>query len=86
LLTCGLAASPASAQPYTIEGERALHPNLVNAIHAMQVALIDLDRAPDSFGGFKQAAIVDLRRAIHSAKRALYFRLQMDDMALDRIH
>lgn len=76
------AFTPASAQPYTVEGERALHPNISNAIASMQMALADLERAPDNFGGHKGAAIADLQRAILSAKRALYFRLKMDDHAL----
>jgi hypothetical protein len=40
--------------------------------------------APDDFGGNKAAAIRDTEQAIHSLKKALYFRLKMDDAALDR--
>jgi hypothetical protein len=43
-----------------------------------------MEAAPDDFGGNKAAAIHDARAAIHSARKALYFRLHMDDEALDR--
>jgi len=77
-----LAVSQAHAGPYTIEGERAMHPNLAHAIEQMHAALADLQAAPDSFGGRKAEAMRDLQRAILSTKRALYFRLRMDDSAL----
>ena len=86
-LSIGTVAGCANAaQPYTMESERAAHPNMANAIAAMQAALADMERAPDNFGGNKHAAIVDLQHAIQSAKRALYYRLQMDDAALMRLH
>ena len=44
-----------------------------------------MEAAPDDFGGNKAAAIRDTRAAIHSLKKALYFRLHMDDEALDRV-
>jgi hypothetical protein len=44
-----------------------------------------LEAAPDDFGGNKAAAIRDTRAAIHSLKKALYFRLHMDDAALDAV-
>jgi len=82
LTGAGFAAPQASAQMYSMEGERALHPNLSNAERAIQVALRDLVNAPDDFGGNKAVAIVDLRRALLSVRRALYFRLRMDDRHL----
>lgn len=69
----------------TVQSEEAAHPNLVRAIHEMQNALRALERAPDNFGGHKGQAMNDLRAAIHSTKRALYYRLNMDDNAIDRI-
>jgi hypothetical protein len=57
---------------------------LVKAIHEMRDALKELREAPDDFGGNKAAAIRDTEQAIHSLKKALYFRLKMDDAALDR--
>ena len=68
----------------TREQERAAHPRIADAIHNMEVALRELEAAPDGFGGNKAAAMRDTRAAIHSLKRALYFRLRMDDAAIDR--
>jgi hypothetical protein len=82
----GLCAQPmiASAAPQlTIQSERAAHPRLVEAIRLLQDGLKELEAAPDDFGGNKAAAITDTRRAIHSLKRALYYRLKMDDAAID---
>ena len=87
LLGMGLCAQPmlASADPApSIQSERAAHPRLVAAIREMKEALRELEAAPDDFGGNRAAAIADTRKAIHSLKRALYFRLKMDDAAIDR--
>jgi hypothetical protein len=88
LLGMGLCAQPmlASAAPgLSVQSERAAHPRIVAAIRDMQLALRELEAAPDDFGGNKAAAIADTRKAIHSLKRALYFRLKMDDAAIDNI-
>ena len=78
--------STASAEPrLTIQQEEAAHPRLVKAIHEMREALHALEEAPDDFGGNKAAAIRDTKAAIHSLKKALYFRLRLDDAALDRV-
>jgi hypothetical protein len=53
-------------------------------IHHMQVALKELEAAPHDFGGNKAAAMKDTQAAIHSLKKALYFRLKMDDAAIDK--
>jgi hypothetical protein len=87
LLGMGLSALPmaASAAPeLSVQSERAAHPRIVEAINHMNEALREMEAAPDDFGGNKAAAIQDTRRAIHSLKRALYFRLKMDDAAIDR--
>jgi hypothetical protein len=85
LLGMGLCAQPmmASAAQLSIQSERAAHPRLVEAIRLLQDGLRELEAAPDDFGGNKAAAIADTHRAIHSLKRALYYRLKMDDAALD---
>ena len=82
----GLAAMPmlASGADVTMQQERAAHPRLVEAIHHMREAVRELEAAPDDFGGNKAAAIADAHRAIHSLKKALYWRMRMDDAALDR--
>ncbi len=87
LLGLGLAAQPmvASAAPeLSIQSERAAHPRIVEALNHMNEALREMEAAPDDFGGNKAVAISDTRRAIHSLKKALYFRLKMDDAAIDR--
>jgi len=87
LVGMGLAAQPmaASAAPeLTIQSERAAHPRLVEAINHMNDVIRELDAAPHDFGGNKAAAIADTRKAIHSLKRALYYRLKLDDAAIDR--
>ena len=89
LLAAGLMAATfvpaiASAQPEpTIQSERAAHPNIVHAIDALQTALADMQRAPYDFGGNKVQAMDQTRKAIHALKKALYFRLHMDDAAID---
>jgi hypothetical protein len=75
----------AQAPQLTIQTEDAAHPRLVKAIHEMREALRELREAPDDFGGHKGQAIRDTEQAIHSLRRALYFRLRMDDAAIDRV-
>jgi uncharacterized membrane protein len=73
-----------AAQPMiTYQQEAAAHPRIVKAIHDSEGALRELQAAPDDFGGRKAQAIDDLRRAIHSMRRALFFRTHMDDAAID---
>jgi hypothetical protein len=43
-----------------------------------------LGEAPHDFGGHKAEAMRDLEASIRSLKRALYYRLKMDDAAIDR--
>ena len=74
----------AAAPQLTIQQERAAHPRLVKAINEMRAALIELRDAPHDFGGNKAAAMKDTELAIHSLKKALYYRLKMDDQALDK--
>jgi hypothetical protein len=80
-----IASQARAAGPYTFDSERAAHPNLANAINQMYAALADLQAAPDAFGGHKGQAIQDLQRAILSTKRALYYRMHVDDRALEGI-
>jgi len=84
VFTLGAAAMSASAAP-TVQSEEAAHPRIVDAIHHMREALREMEAAPDDFGGNKAQAIHDTRVAIHSLRRALYFRLHMDDAAIDRL-
>jgi hypothetical protein len=50
----------------------------------LKEALKELEAAPDDFGGNKAAAMADTKQAIHSLKKALYYRLKMDDAAIDK--
>ncbi len=81
-----LISRPALAEgpEITMKTEAKAHPNIVKAIREMQEALREMDAAPDDFGGNKAAAIADTKKAIHSLKKALYFRLKMDDAAIDK--
>ena len=80
-----MAALPgaAAAQPYTMAGEVAAHPNLASAIRKMQSAYADLQAAPDNFGGNKAQAMAQVKAAIHSLRRALFFRLKATDAQID---
>ena len=72
------------AEP-TIRSERAAHPRIVRAIKILQDAQADLEAAPHDFGGAKGKAMADIQASIHSLKKALYYRLKMDDAAIDRV-
>lgn len=82
----GIASHPTVAHAQlSVQSEEAAHPRLVKAIHEMREALREMREAPSDFGGNKAQAIKDTEQAIHSLKRALYFRLKMDDAAIDRV-
>jgi hypothetical protein len=84
-LALGSAPMIASAQPkLTIQEEQKAHPRIHEAIVHMEEALKEMEAAPHDFGGNKAAAIKDTRAAIHSLKKALYYRLKMDDAAIDK--
>jgi len=80
-----LAMSASAAPQLTMQSEEAAHPRIVEAIHHMKEALHEMEAAPDDFGGNKARAINDTKVAIHSLKKALYYRLHMDDAAIDRV-
>jgi len=75
----------AAAQPLTIQGEERAHPTMARAIQALNASIRDLEATPESYGGNKDQALHDIRIARHSLLKALYFRLHMDDAALDRL-
>lgn len=72
-----------AAPQLTIQSERAAHPRLAKTITDLEDADRSLQADPDDFGGHKAKALEDLHTAIHSLKRALYYRLKLDDAALD---
>lgn len=69
----------------SVQTEMAAHPRIVAAIRQLQGVYQELQAAPDDFGGNKGQAMYDVQRAIHSLKRALFYRLRMDDAAIDQL-
>jgi hypothetical protein len=87
LVALAIAGPPSvafAAPQLTIQSEQKGHPKLAKAVHDMEDALKSLEAAPTDFGGNKAAAIKDLHTAIHSLKKALYFRLKLDDEAIEK--
>ena len=58
--------------------EEAKHPNIVKSMHDLNVAMRDLNAAPDDFGGHKAQALTDLKTAWVSLRKCLYFRIYED--------
>jgi hypothetical protein len=86
MMLSALPVAAVAAPQLTIQTEEAAHPRIVAAIHEMKHALEELEAAPEDFGGNKGVAVHDTRVAIHSLRKALYFRLHMDDAAIDRVN
>jgi hypothetical protein len=68
--------SPDEAQ--LMRAEEAKHPNITNAMHDIEKSMRSLHAAPDDFGGHKAQAETDLKQALVSLRKALYFRLYQD--------
>lgn len=81
-LTSTLAAAPAQAQ--SIESERAANPQLAHALDQLKRVEFELLNAPGDYGGRKARAVDDVRRAMHSLRGALYWRLHLDESQWDR--
>jgi hypothetical protein len=79
-----LLAAPARAQPVTYQGERAAHPRMAEAIDQMKAIERELAAAPDDFGGHKATAVREVHHALIAMKRALYYRMKVDDRALEQ--
>lgn len=69
---------PLAAQAETYHQERAAHPRISKAIHALQDAVNELKEAPDDFGGHKAQAIADSEKALTSLREALQYRETRD--------
>lgn len=74
----------AQAPQLTIQSEQAAHPKIALAIREMENALYALELTKDDLGGNKPLAEKEMRNAILSLKKALYYRLKLDDAALDK--
>jgi len=55
--------------------EEREHPNVAKAMHDLQDGIKHLEEAPNDFGGHKGQAINDMKAALISLRKALYFRL-----------
>jgi hypothetical protein len=84
IFAAGCVTPPPAQAQVTFQTERAEHPNMARAVDQMVAAYADMERAPSDFGGQKGQAMQALHTAIVAAKRALYFRMHMDDNALWR--
>lgn len=71
-------------QPLNYQTELQAHPNIAHALHDLQTAQVELEKSPDEFSGLKPNAIHDIRVAIHTLKKAMYYRLKLDDAAIDK--
>jgi hypothetical protein len=69
---------PAPSEMQLMQAEENKHPNIAKAMHDMENALKRLHDAPDDFGGHKGQAETDLKQALISLRKALYFRLYQD--------
>ena len=69
---------PKPSEAQLMRMEEAKHPNVVKAMHAIEVSMRDLHAAPDDFGGHKAQAEADLHQAWISLRKALYFRIYED--------
>jgi hypothetical protein len=56
------------------------HPRIERAIKELESAVDYMEKAPNDFGGHKEAAIADSKRAIVSLKLALQYRAKEDNM------
>jgi len=66
---------PTPSENQLLLREEHAHPNVAKAMHDLQDGLKHLNEAPDDFGGHKDQAINDMRAALISLRKALYFRL-----------
>ncbi len=80
----GVGTVVVAAPELTFKQEANAHPEIRDAIHALDKAIGHLDAAKDDFGGNKAQAITDAKAARHSLVKALFFRLKKDDNALDK--
>jgi preprotein translocase subunit SecG len=59
--------------------EEMKHPRIEKAIHELEDAIEYLEKAPNDFGGYKEQAIIDSRKAVASLKLALKYRAKKDN-------
>ena len=71
--------TPASAKGMKgMKGERAAHPRIVKAIHALDDAIAYMKAAPHDFGGHRADAVAASEKAVEQLKLALAYRAGAD--------
>jgi len=66
---------PAPNERSLMQAEERKHPNIAKAMHDLENGIQHLHEAPDDFGGHKGQAEADMKQALISLRKALYFRL-----------
>ena len=59
-------------------GEKAMHPRIARAIHALEDAIAYMEKAPHDFGGHKAAAVEASQHAVEQLRLALAYRAGAD--------
>lgn len=67
-----------SASAASMKGEKAHHPRIAKAIHALDDAIAYMKAAPHDFGGHKADAIAASEKAVEQLKLALAYRAGAD--------
>ena len=67
-----------SASAANMKGEKAHHPRIAKAIHALDDAIAYMKAAPHDFGGHKADAIAASEKAVEQLKLALAYRAGAD--------
>ena len=81
----GMAALPQAAMAQiTPQQEAMAHPRIVQAIKHMEAAYALMQDGSERWEGNKEQAMADTRAAIHSLRKALFYRLRWDDAQIDR--
>ncbi len=62
-----------------VKSEETKHPRIEKAIHELEDAVDYLEKAPTDFGGYKEQAIKDSKKAIESLKLAMKYRANKDN-------
>jgi len=60
------------------QNEAAKHPRIATAIKELESAIDYMEKAPDTFGGFKAQAIADSKKAVVSLKKALEYKAKAE--------
>ena len=64
---------------HNVKNEEMKHPRIEKAIHQLEDVVDYLEKAPHDFGGYKEQAIIDSRKAIESLKLAMKYRAKKDN-------